>query len=118
MNFNNFFRKYNFNPTIDTYDFIIPDDASEEHKVSINIEFAEKKAFDIDYMEYQSDSYDDDELNNPENYGEEKVLVKGYKDGDLVVPDSITNSYSLAKIKVATQKVNILIFIYFFARPK
>ena len=99
----NFFRKYAFNPIIDTYDFIVPEDASEEHKVDINIEFAEKASFDIDYMEYKLDSYKDEELSNPENYGEEKVLVKGYKDGDLVLPNNITDNGGVLVLKFANE---------------
>lgn len=87
----NYLRKYDFSPLIDTYDFIIPTDATPEHKININIEFAEKAPFDINYMVYNSNNYSDESLSNPANYIDKGILVEGYKDGDLVLPQDLTD---------------------------
>lgn len=88
----NFFRKYNFHPMQDLYEFIIPADADTDNKVIVNIEYAEKAPFNITYMSYKGTSYKDEDLENLNNYNDEVMLVEGYKDGDLVLPNELTNN--------------------------
>ena len=102
----NFFRKYEFNPMQDLYEFIIPNDANEDHKVEVNIEYAEKAPFDITYMSYKGTSYKDEDLENPDNYNNEVMLVEGYKDGDLVLPNDVTDNGSVLMFKFSEETYN------------
>ena len=102
----NFFRKYDFHPMQDLYQFIIPDDADTEHKVEINVEYAEKTPFDITYMAYKGNSYEAEDLENPNNYEEEAMLVEGYRDGDLVLPNAATDNGSVLLFKFTEETYN------------
>ena len=102
----NFFRKYDFTPMQDLYEFIIPNDASLEHKVEINVEFAEKTPFDIAYRSYKGTDYSDEALSNPNNYNDEVMLVEGYQDGDLVLPKAVTDNGSALIFKFSEEAYN------------
>ena len=82
----NFFREYDFTLGNSDYEFILPDDASEDDKVTVEIEYALKAPIHISYMLYEGDPEDDWEVEDPDYYGEENVFVTGYRDGDLVLP--------------------------------
>ncbi len=84
----NHFRPQPYSPLQDLYQFIIPKAASTDHKIDVNVEYAEKKPFDIIYRAYKGTG----DLENPENYDPEVTLVEGYKDGDLVLPNALTNN--------------------------
>ena len=84
----NHFRPQPYSPLQDLYQFIIPNSASTEHKIDVNIEYAEKTPFNITYKAYKGTG----DLENPANYYDEVMLVEGYKDGDLVLPNALTNN--------------------------
>ena len=101
-----FFRKYNFHPMQDLYEFIIPADADDTNKVEVSIEYAEKTPFDIAYMSYKGTSYKDEDLENPNNYNDEVLLVEGYKDGDLVLPTALTDNGGVLELKFTQEAYN------------
>ena len=102
----NYFRKYNFTPMQDLYEFIIPNDADAEHKVEVAIEYAEKTSFNIAYRSYKGTDYSDESLGNPNNYNDEVMLVEGYKDGDLVLPKAVTDNGSVLVFKFSEEAYN------------
>ena len=102
----NYFRKYNFHPLESLYEFIIPNDADNEHKVELSVEYAEKTPFDIAYMSYKGTTYDDEALSNPNNYNNEALLVEGYQDGDLVLPKTITDNGGVLMLKFTEEAYN------------
>ena len=84
----NHFRPQPYSPLQDLYQFIIPNSASTEHKIDVNVEYAEKTPFNITYRAYKGTG----DLENPANYYDKVTLVGGYKDGDLVLPNALTNN--------------------------
>lgn len=84
----NYLRPYSYSPFYDVYQFIIPNTASIEHKIDVNVEYAEKTPIDIGYMTYKGTG----DVENPESYNEEVRLVEGYQDGDLVLPNALTDN--------------------------
>lgn len=85
----NFFREVPYRADRDEYQFVIPADATESDKVQVNYTVSEKKPIDITYFNYLSDDDSNDAIENPANYDmdHEHVLVSGYKDGDIILPD-------------------------------
>ena len=59
---------------------MIPNDATEENKVQVEIEYAEKAPIDITYIDYGADT------------PAETLLVKKYRDGDIVLPDNYSGN--------------------------
>lgn len=103
----NFLREYDFNPNEMLYQFIIPNDATEENKVEVKYEFAEKDAFDITYKSFNGNNYDQEvfDSNNYEETGHK--LVEGYKDGDIVLPTECTDSGCLLELKFSKDTYDI-----------
>ena len=99
-----FFRRTPFYHLGDTYEFFIPDAASSDNKVEVTIEYAEKNPFDIIYKNYEANNYSDENLHNNDNYGGENVLIEGYKDGDLVLPNECVANGCLLEFRFDTQE--------------
>ena len=92
-----FFREKTFTPVADfhddnIYEFFIPESTTEQNKVEVNIEYAQKDKINISYMNYTGNQYDNESLFNQNNYGEPQLLVEDYMDGDLVLPESMMNN--------------------------
>ena len=90
-----FFREYDFSLDENVYEFFIPEAATEDNKVEVSIHYAEKASFDISYMNYTGNEYDPDSLRDVNNYGEAKMLVEGYRDGDIILPDDAAQNGSV-----------------------
>ena len=95
----NFFREYPFNSNESLYEFIIPNDATTEKKVEITVEYARKAEIDIYYAAYEGNVYDDEHLYDIDNYGDEHLLVEGYVNGDLVLPNDVISNGSVLKFQ-------------------
>ncbi len=92
-----FFREKTFSSMADfhddnIYEFFIPENATEQNKVEVNIEYAKKDKINISYMNYTGNQYDNQSLFNTNNYSESQILVEDYMDGDLVLPESMMNN--------------------------
>ena len=91
----NFFREIPFYPLESYYEFYIPTAANNtDNKVLVDVYYAEKPAINITYQ-----------VKNGGNYGEEKVLVEGYKDGDIVMPEECTGVECKVSFKFGTEEV-------------
>ena len=103
----NFLREYDFNPNEMLYQFIIPNDATEENKVEVKYEFAEKEVFDITYKAFTGTDYEQ-EMRDIDKYEETgHKLVEGYKDGDIVLPTACTNNGCLLELKFSKDAYDI-----------
>ena len=92
-----FFREKNFTPKADfhddnIYEFFIPEGTTTDNKVEVSIEYAKKDKINISYMNYTGNEYDNDSLFNNSNYSEPAVLVEDYMDGDIVLPEDMTDN--------------------------
>ena len=92
-----FFREKTFTMVADfhddnIYEFFIPESATEQNMVEVNIEYAQKDKINISYMNYTGNQYDNESLFNQNNYDEPQLLVEDYMDGDLVLPESMMNN--------------------------
>ena len=96
-----FFRRTSFYPGLNNYQFFLPDVASEDNKIEVTIEIAEKTPFDIIYKNYIGN---DNNYNNLDNYGEEHVLVEGYKEGDLVLTNDCIEHGCLVEFRFGTEE--------------
>ena len=90
-----FFREYGFSFDEDVYEFFIPETATESDKVEVTIHYAQKDSFDISYMNYTGHDYDRDSLRDINNYSEVKMLVEGYRDGDIILPEDAAENGSV-----------------------
>ena len=71
-----FFREYDFSLDEYVYEFFIPETATEDNKVEVNIHYAPKASFNISYMNYTGTEYDRNSLQDINNYSTEvKTLV-------------------------------------------
>ena len=86
----NFFREWPFTPFREEYKYCLPAEASSTNQVQVNVEFAKKDEIDIAYMNYEGNSYDFDSITDLRNYGDPNVLIEGYMEGDIVLPDDCT----------------------------
>ena len=98
-----FFRRYGFSPTENLYEFFIPESATEDNKVEVSIKYAKKAKVDITYQNYTGNKYDEEHVFNIDNYGEEKMLIKNYMDGDIVLPEDAVSNGSLLKLQFSEE---------------
>lgn len=96
-----FFRRTPFYPGLNEYQFYLPNAADEDNKVVVTVEVAERTPFDIIYKNYTGT---DNDYNNFDNYGEEHVLVQGYKDGDLVLTNDCIEHGCLVEFRFADEE--------------
>ena len=86
-----FFRRTPFYPLLDYYEFFIPEAATESNKVNVTIHYSRNEAVDINYMLYIGDA--DGDIHDDVNYEDNSsILVEGYRDGDIVLPESCNNN--------------------------
>ena len=83
-----FFRRTAFYPLINEYEFFIPQDASENNKVEVNIHYARKEAVDVNYKLYKGSG----DIHDEANYEVANLLVEGYRDGDIILPESCNDN--------------------------
>ena len=95
-----FFRKYEFTPDYDEYEFIIPDDATTDNKVQVAVEYAMKAPIDIYFLDLKEngDPVDIKDYDNTNAH----MLVNDYRDGDLILPDSCADNGCALKLDFAS----------------
>ena len=82
-----FFRRTAFYPQLNEYEFFIPQEASENNKVEVNIHYARKEAVDVNYRLYV-----DGDIHDEASYGSVNTLIEGYRDGDIILPESCNDN--------------------------
>ena len=104
-----FFREYDFSLDEYVYEFFIPETATEDNKVEVNIHYAPKASFNISYMNYTGTDYDRNSLQDINNYSTEvKTLIENYRDGDIILPEDAVQNGSVLLFEFDEQDFNEL----------
>ena len=94
-----FFRRYDFSPQESLYEFFVPENANADNKVEIVINYLQKASVNISYKNYEGEQYDNGDIFEIDNYGDEHVLVENYRDGDIVLTEDAVANGTLLKLE-------------------
>lgn len=99
-----FFRENPYRADRTEYQFLIPEGTDNSHPVNVSYTLTEKKPIDITYYNYTSDDTSEDAYSDANNFdlANEHLLVEGYKDGDIVLPEDCMEKGCALKLTFAS----------------